>query len=151
MRQMTAFGRRLFERIRIPAGTFSLSSLKADFSPRRGMLAIRLRAIFSESQTLNRREIMTSRSRSGLECWLIVRMSADCSTLTDSLVPVVANGFDDLQQRAEGQTKQAQEHHERLKVRLSTVLTNLRLLTFELSIVGTQNQNRSPPTASSDI
>ena len=94
---------------------------------------------------------MTPRSRSGLECWLIVRMSADCSTLTDSLVPVVANGFDDLQQRAEGQTKQAQEHHERLKVRLSTVLTNLRLLTFELSIVGTQNQNRSPPTASSDI
>ena len=34
-----------------------------------------------------------------------------------SLVPVLAIGFDDLQQRVDAQTKQAAEHQEKLKVR----------------------------------
>lgn len=33
-----------------------------------------------------------------------------------SLVPVIANGFDDLQKRVEAQTQQAAMHQEKLKV-----------------------------------
>ena len=33
-----------------------------------------------------------------------------------SLVPVIANGFDDLQKRVEAQTQQAALHQEKLKV-----------------------------------
>lgn len=35
-----------------------------------------------------------------------------------SLVPVLAVGFEDLQQRVNAQTKQAAEHQEKIKVRL---------------------------------
>lgn len=42
-----------------------------------------------------------------------VRENPDCTCL----VPVVAIGFDDLQQRVDAQAQQATAHHERLKVR----------------------------------
>lgn len=41
--------------------------------------------------------------------------------LVISLVPVIANGFDDLQQRVEAQSKQAAAHQERLKVCISSM------------------------------
>lgn len=41
------------------------------------------------------------------------------TTHPSSLVPVVANGFDDLQKRVEAQTQQAGMHQERLKVGVS--------------------------------
>lgn len=49
------------------------------------------------------------------ECmkWSILWQMVDCLY---SLVPVIANGFDDLQQRVEAQTQQAAAHQEKLKV-----------------------------------
>ena len=40
-----------------------------------------------------------------------------CCSLSSSLVPVVAIGFDDLRERVEAQSRQAADHQEKTKVK----------------------------------
>ena len=54
--------------------------------------------------------------------WMTLHGQALFSRNPASLVPVLAVGLDDLQQRVEAQTKQAAEHQEKLKVRSKALI-----------------------------